>query len=191
MRRCASRKKSRESISSAAWLNASLWIRIAPSTDFSASRLCGSARSGVAGASSFWHGAGERRIRSRTIRRRMRSRGSDVEFARVREFRELAVRGLTEEQRIASGAVGRTVLRSSRRTALRSAAYRTANRKPRTANYFCSATTRTLTCAITSRWIFTGTVVLAERLERIGQRDLPLVDLEALGLAAPARCRPR
>ena len=45
MRRWASRKKSRASISSAAWLNASLWIRIAPSTDFSASRLWGSVRS--------------------------------------------------------------------------------------------------------------------------------------------------
>src|SRR5262245_28626486 len=45
MRRCASRKKSRASISSAAWLNASLWIRIAPSTDFSASRLWGRMRS--------------------------------------------------------------------------------------------------------------------------------------------------
>ena len=45
MRRCASRKKSRASMSSAAWLKASLWIRIAPRTDFSASRLCGSVRS--------------------------------------------------------------------------------------------------------------------------------------------------
>src|SRR5688500_6720195 len=48
MRRWASRKKSRESISYAAWLNASLGTRIAPSTDFSASRLCGSVRSGAA-----------------------------------------------------------------------------------------------------------------------------------------------
>ena len=37
-------------MTSAAWLNASLWIRIAPSTDFSASRLCGSVRSGAAAA---------------------------------------------------------------------------------------------------------------------------------------------
>src|SRR6476619_6874987 len=58
MRRCASRKKSRESISSAAWLNASLWIRIAPSTDFSASRLCGSVRS--AGAVAVSGIAGEK-----------------------------------------------------------------------------------------------------------------------------------
>src|SRR5512137_1201313 len=48
IRRCASLKKSRASISSAAWLKASLWSRIAPSTDRSASRLCGSARSTAA-----------------------------------------------------------------------------------------------------------------------------------------------
>ena len=51
--RCASRKKSRESISSAAALNASLCMRMAPRTDFSASRLCGSARSGLATASAM------------------------------------------------------------------------------------------------------------------------------------------
>src|SRR6185295_19175218 len=45
MRRWASRKKSPESITSAARLNASLWSRIAPRTDRSASRLCGSVRS--------------------------------------------------------------------------------------------------------------------------------------------------
>jgi hypothetical protein len=59
MRRCASRKKSRESISSAAWLNASFWIRIAPSTDFSASRLCGSVRSGAAATVSGMAGTKE------------------------------------------------------------------------------------------------------------------------------------
>src|SRR5438094_70321 len=48
MRRCASRKKSCESITSAARLNASLWSRIAPRTDRSASRLCGSVRSTTA-----------------------------------------------------------------------------------------------------------------------------------------------
>src|SRR5262245_30025423 len=45
MRRCASRKKSPESITSAARLKASLWRRIAPRTERSASRLCGSVRS--------------------------------------------------------------------------------------------------------------------------------------------------
>src|SRR2546426_8914926 len=48
IRRCASRKKSWESITSAARLNASLWSRIAPRTDRSASRLCGSVRSATA-----------------------------------------------------------------------------------------------------------------------------------------------
>src|SRR5438552_7892429 len=45
MRRWASRKKSRGFRTSAAELNASLWIRIAPRTERSASRLCGRARS--------------------------------------------------------------------------------------------------------------------------------------------------
>src|SRR3954471_10612879 len=45
IRRCASRKKSAESIISAARLKASLCSRIAPSTERSASRLCGSVRS--------------------------------------------------------------------------------------------------------------------------------------------------
>src|SRR5947208_1246507 len=48
MRRCASRKKSAESITSAARLKASLCSRIAPSTDRSASRLCGRVRSATA-----------------------------------------------------------------------------------------------------------------------------------------------
>src|SRR6266851_6508894 len=48
MRRCASRKKSPESMTSAARLNASLCRRIAPSTDRSASRLCGRVRSATA-----------------------------------------------------------------------------------------------------------------------------------------------
>src|SRR5207253_8911095 len=48
MRRCASRKKSCESITSAARLNASLCSRMAPRTDRSASRLCGSVRSATA-----------------------------------------------------------------------------------------------------------------------------------------------
>src|SRR5437867_8261713 len=48
MRRCASRKKSAESITSAARLKASLWRRIAPRTERSASRLCGSVRSATA-----------------------------------------------------------------------------------------------------------------------------------------------
>src|ERR1700680_3753064 len=50
MRRCASRKKSCESITSAARLNASLWSRMAPRTDRSASRLWGSVRSATASA---------------------------------------------------------------------------------------------------------------------------------------------
>src|SRR5690348_16212862 len=45
MRRCASRKKSPASMTSAAWLKAWLLIRIAPITHFSASRLCGRVRS--------------------------------------------------------------------------------------------------------------------------------------------------
>src|SRR6185295_4970819 len=48
IRRWASRKKSCESMTSAARLNASLCSRIAPSTERSASRLCGSVRSAVA-----------------------------------------------------------------------------------------------------------------------------------------------
>src|SRR5262245_11510499 len=44
MRRCASRKNAFESIIAAAMLKVSLSIRIAPSTDRSASRLCGSVR---------------------------------------------------------------------------------------------------------------------------------------------------
>src|SRR3954470_15414939 len=48
MRRCASRKKSAESMTSAARLKASLCRRIAPSTERSASRLCGRVRSGAA-----------------------------------------------------------------------------------------------------------------------------------------------
>src|SRR5262245_55045457 len=48
IRRCASRKKSSASIISAARLNASLCSRIAPSTERSASRLCGSVRSATA-----------------------------------------------------------------------------------------------------------------------------------------------
>src|SRR5262245_49846792 len=56
MRRCASRKKSAESMTSAARLKASLCRRIAPRTERSASRLCGSVRSatpsGMSGAQS-------------------------------------------------------------------------------------------------------------------------------------------
>src|SRR3954467_8439218 len=48
MRRCASRKKSFESMTSAAMLKASLCRRIAPRTERSASRLCGSVRSATA-----------------------------------------------------------------------------------------------------------------------------------------------
>src|SRR5437870_2265363 len=48
MRWCAWRKKSIESITSAARLNASLCSRMAPRTDRSASRLCGSVRSATA-----------------------------------------------------------------------------------------------------------------------------------------------
>src|SRR2546428_1180571 len=48
MRRCASRKKSFESVTSAARLNASWWSRIATRTDRSASRLCGSVHSATA-----------------------------------------------------------------------------------------------------------------------------------------------
>jgi hypothetical protein len=48
IRRWASRKKSVESITSATTLKASLCRRIAPSTDRSASRLCGSVRSATA-----------------------------------------------------------------------------------------------------------------------------------------------
>src|SRR5262249_14949349 len=48
MRRCASRKKSWASMTSAARVKASLWSRIAPRTERSASRLCGSGRSVVA-----------------------------------------------------------------------------------------------------------------------------------------------
>ena len=44
-----------------------------------------------------------------------------------------------------------------------------------------SATTLTLTCAVTSRCSLIGTVVLAERLDRLGKLNLALVDLEALG----------
>src|SRR5215467_5732619 len=47
IRRCASRKKSPESMTSAARLNASLWSRMAPRTERSASRLCGSVRSEI------------------------------------------------------------------------------------------------------------------------------------------------
>src|SRR5690348_16785982 len=58
IRRCASLKKSPPSITSAARLNASLWSRIAPSTERSASRLCGSVRSETATSGidrwSFW-----------------------------------------------------------------------------------------------------------------------------------------
>src|SRR3981189_2487017 len=61
MRRCASRKKSAESITSAARLNASLWRRIAPSTDRSASRLCGSVRSATA-VSGISVGRGRQRV---------------------------------------------------------------------------------------------------------------------------------
>src|SRR5947209_7662061 len=56
MRRWASRKKSRASITSAARLNASLCSRIAPRTDRSASRLCGSVRSAtIVSATLFRH----------------------------------------------------------------------------------------------------------------------------------------
>src|SRR5262245_39532451 len=48
MRRWASQKKSPASMTSAARLNASLCSRIAPSTERSASRLCGSVRSATA-----------------------------------------------------------------------------------------------------------------------------------------------
>ena len=58
MRRCASRKKAFDVTMAIAVLNASLSIRIAPSTDRSASRLCGSVRSGAATAVSAIDGAG-------------------------------------------------------------------------------------------------------------------------------------
>src|SRR6476620_10776781 len=57
MRRCASRKKSAASMTSAAMLNASLWRRIAPRTERSASRLCGSVRSATPSAISGALGA--------------------------------------------------------------------------------------------------------------------------------------
>src|ERR1051325_4718307 len=56
MRRCASRKKSAESITSAARLNASLCSRIAPRTERSASRLCGSVRSATAASAGMDEG---------------------------------------------------------------------------------------------------------------------------------------
>src|SRR5882672_8022352 len=56
-------------------------MRIAPSTDFSASRLCGSARSGVAGASVSGM-AGEQNIAGRGARCEVRGARREVRGAR-------------------------------------------------------------------------------------------------------------
>ena len=70
MRRCASRKKSLASMTSAAWLNAWLLMRIAPSTHFSASRLCGRVRS----------------MADETIPSQRRSQKFELPAARARDF---------------------------------------------------------------------------------------------------------
>src|SRR6476660_7149688 len=135
MRRCASRKKSCASISSAAWLNASLWIRMAPSTDFSASRLCGSVRSGAVAVSvSAMGGRDEDKAK-----RRERRQPSTPYFFRDRDQR---------------AATGLRALRDDPDAQLRGDVAVDLHRDRR----------------------------LAERLERLGHRDLALVDVEALVL---------
>src|SRR5262245_48557727 len=134
MRRCASRKKSRESISSAAWLNASLWIRIAPSTDFSASRLCGRVRSGAAATVSGM--SGEMNVTSR---------------------------------RRAAHAEKKGVAASTRRTP---SVVRPCGRSDGLRYDFHAELGRHVAMNLH------GDGRLAERLERVGQRDLALVDVE-------------
>src|SRR5580765_1927185 len=150
MRRCASRKKSFGPTSSTAKLNASLWIRIAPRTERSASRLCGSARSAGATVSGM-AGKGGMLTRTTSDERRMTNESDEQ---RTLNSRQRVLRSLFVASARHSSPVARrlSVLLDDGDLQLRGHVAVQLDRDRR----------------------------LAERLQRLGQVDLAAIDVEPL-----------
>ena len=139
-------------MTSAARLNASLWSRIAPRTERSASRLCGSVRSATATS-----GIGHRRGAGKLERQREKFRTNDVMTEKLGRRHRPHARILTSELDPIS-----IFARCSRFLVL------------------TFAVTRTLIFVVTSRCSLTRNVVLAELLDRLVQLQLAAIDVEAL-----------